>query len=57
MTVCPGCHKPEPTDWCWASDFYCPLDYPPRYLDVRELWREVRRLSERLAKLEPPCPP
>jgi hypothetical protein len=44
---CPACHMPEPADWCWAGDFYCPLSKPPRNLDVLACWREIRKLAGR----------
>lgn len=53
--TCPGCGLPEPGSWCWKGDFCCPLDKPPRYLDVWDLWRQVKRLTARLDELERPA--
>jgi hypothetical protein len=60
---CPKCHYPEPADWCWdCRDIDCPLGFPPRWVidgtpgTMGLLWRIMRDMNERLAKLEnPPC--
>jgi hypothetical protein len=50
MTDCPGCHKPPPREFCWAGDFHCPLYFPPRWMSLVDLWRELRTLKDELGK-------
>jgi hypothetical protein len=51
---CPGCHYPEPADWCWEQRLRCPLKYPPRNIDSRQLLGYLNQLEDRIEKLESP---
>jgi hypothetical protein len=36
VTICPGCDKPAPQEWCWdGRESGCPLGAPPRYPGIR----------------------
>lgn len=54
--ICPGCRYPEPADWCWEHRLRCPLRFPPRNINPRELLDYINQLEDRLEKLEPRGP-
>jgi hypothetical protein len=49
---CPSCGLPKPAEWCWDNNYTCPLGYPPRRVEVRDLLQLIRLLQERVTVLE-----
>lgn len=46
---CRLCHLPEPADYCWDGQLFdCPMEKPPRGLDVPTLWRALCALRQEL---------
>lgn len=38
-TICTGCDKPKPSNFCWnGMDLDCPFGMPPKNLSAERLW-------------------
>jgi hypothetical protein len=49
---CSQCQLPPPADWCWEQSYACPLGFPPRNVDPRDLLRLINDLKKRVTALE-----